>query len=352
MKKNNHYADLRSDTVTQPTKAMREAMVNAPVGDDVMGEDPSINELERYAAKLFGKQAAVFVPSGTMANQISVRAYAGPGDEILMVDKAHLFFYEAGSAAGISGVQLFPVPCDNGVFNVDDFKSSIRADDPHFPKTRLFWIENTHNKGGGKIVPIELMKALNDLSKQTKIPVHMDGARICNASVASEIPLVEWAAMVDSLSVCLSKGLGAPVGSIVLGNKSFIYHCRRARKALGGGMRQAGIIAAAGLYALKNHIKRLNEDHRRAKLLAHELTKIPGLSIHPDADTNIVMVNLEESMKFDGQRMMAELEKHHVRMFALGPRQLRAVTHLDVSDQDIIQTIEAFSSISKAGLKK
>ncbi|MBN1355298.1 low-specificity L-threonine aldolase [bacterium] len=337
--------DLRSDTVTQPTDAMRQVMAGAPVGDDVMNEDPTVIELERYTAELMGKDAAVFVPSGTMANQAAVRSYAGPGDEILAVDQCHLFFYEAGSAAGLSGVQIFPVPAVQGIFKIEDFRDRIRPEDLHFPVTRLFWVENTHNRGGGRIVPFELMKQLKKLSDRTGIPIHVDGARLPNASAATGIPLPRWTALCDSLSICLSKGLGAPVGSLIVGSETFIHKCRRARKAFGGGMRQAGIIAAGGLYALKNNLQRLRDDHRRASRLAEGLKSIPGLHIPPDVDTNIVMIDLDDDTHFDVPSFQDLLQKQGVLMFAVGPRRLRAVTHLGIDDQDIAATISIFKTL-------
>jgi threonine aldolase len=340
----NQFIDLRSDTVTQPTESMRRAMANAPVGDDVMDEDPSVQELEAYTAALFGKESAVFVPSGTMANQASIRAYAGPGDEVLAVDQCHLFFYEAGGAAGLSGVQIFSVPAERGVFRIEDFKERIRPDDPHFPITRLFWVENTHNRGGGTVVPLELMRSLKGLSDETGIPIHVDGARICNASVATGIPLAKWAELCDSLSVCLSKGLGAPVGSVIVGTRSFVHRCRRARKVFGGGMRQAGIIASGGLHALKQHFDRLREDHDRAARLGSYLRTLPDLSI-PPIDTNLVMIDMDESLDVDGTAMQAKLEGEGVKLYAVGPRRLRAVTHMGIEDPDIDKTCEIFKRI-------
>ncbi len=333
--------DLRSDTVTRPSDEMRNVMATAPVGDDVMQEDPTVNELEKYTAKLFGMEAGLFVASGTMANQVAVRAYCGHGDEILTVGDCHLFFYEAGSAAGLSGVQLFPVPTNNGLFDVADFARRIRSDDPHFPRTRLFWVENTHNRGGGRIVPFELMKALRTLALESGIPVHVDGARICNAAVATGIAPDVWAGQCNSISICLSKGLGAPVGSVICGSEKFIYRCRRARKALGGGMRQAGIIAAGGLFALKNNFQRLADDHRLAKLLAENLDKLDGISAQPP-DTNIVMIDLEPDSGLDAAQCVELLKSESVLMFDVGPMRLRAVTHLDVDESGIHKTIAAF----------
>ncbi|MBN1552562.1 low-specificity L-threonine aldolase [bacterium] len=338
--------DLRSDTVTQPTQAMRDYMCSAPVGDDVMGEDPSINELEQAAATLLGKEKAVFVPSGTMANQIAVRVYAGPGSEILAVDQSHLFFYEGGSAAGLSGTQIHPVPSINGIFDVGDFAVRIRnPEDEHLPLTKLMWIENTHNRGGGRIVPYKLVSSLYELGKQKHIPLHIDGARIANAAVATGIPLHDWGSVCDSLSLCLSKGLGAPVGSILAGSHEFIRKARRCRKALGGGMRQAGIIAAGGLYALNNNIQRLAEDHRLAKLLAEGLSSISGLSIQKPVETNIVMINLEKNAPFTAPQLQDILKDNGVLAFANNPYRLRAVVHMYISESDIHSAVSIFRKV-------
>lgn len=335
--------DLRSDTVTQPTPAMREAMANAPVGDDVMGEDPTVNALEAYAADLFGKEAALYVPSGTMANQAAIRAWCRNGDEALIVSDAHVFFYEAGSAAGLSGVQLHVVPGITGDFTVRDFEERIRPpDDPHFPMTRLFWIENTHNRGGGTIVPFEKIRQLYALGQQRKIPVHVDGARLANAAVATGISLKEWSAHCDSLSLCLSKGLGAPIGSILAGSREFIKRCRRARKAMGGGMRQAGIIAAAGLYALQNNIERLAVDHKRAQMLATALRDVPGYIVPERVDTNILMVDLDASVPMDAAELQVRLERLGVKLFAVKPRRVRAVFHLNLGEDAVANAAWAF----------
>jgi threonine aldolase len=337
--------DLRSDTVTLPSSEMRLAMANAPVGDDVMGEDPTVNKLEDYSAELLGKQAAVFVPSGTMANQIAVRVYGHPGDEILTVDETHVFFYEAGSAAGVSGVQLHVVPSQAGIFSVHDFRLRIRGDDPHFPRTKAFWIENTHNRGGGRIVPLRLLKELSTLSRETKIPIHMDGARLANAAVATGIPLKKWASLCNSLSLCFSKGLGAPIGSILAGTREFINEARRARKALGGGMRQAGIVAAGALYALKNNVERLSEDHRRAKDLLDGLREIKGLEFPLPVETNMVMIDLDPSAGMDASQAQHKLEDLGIELFAVRSHRLRAVIHLNINDEDVSRTVAAFKKL-------
>lgn len=337
--------DLRSDTVTVPSEAMRQAMATAPVGDDVMGEDPTVNELERYTAELTGKEAALYVPSGTMANQAAIRAWCRSGDEVLITSETHVFFYEGGGAAGINGVQLHPVPSSDGVFKVSDFESRIRPDDdPHFPLTRCFWIENTHNRGGGKIVPHALVKDLHRLGQSRNIPLHIDGARLANAAVATGIPLKEWGNVCDSLSLCLSKGLGAPVGSVLAGSQVFIERCRRARKAFGGGMRQAGIIAAAGLYALQNNMDRLSVDHTRVSELAMLLSQLPGLKIPDSVDTNILMVDLTDDVPFDAETLAARLETFSVKLYSVSSRRVRVVFHMDLDDSAVQSTAEAFKN--------
>ncbi len=339
------FVDLRSDTVTRPSDAMRHAMAMAPVGDDVMGEDPTVNELEAYTADLLGMEAALFVASGTQANQIAVRVYGGPGSEILAVDESHLFFYEAGSAAGLSGVQIYPVPVQNGIFDPVDFTLRTRPDDPHFPITRLFWVENTHNRGGGRIVPLDLMHRLKTLSDASGIPVHVDGARLANAAMATGILLKQWSETCHSLSLCLSKGLGAPVGSVLAGSKEFIEGARRARKAFGGGMRQAGIIAAGALFALKHNVERLVLDHERAARIAAAVQDIPGLSTSGPTDTNIVMIDIDPETGKTGGQVQNDLEEFGIKLYAVGPQRVRVVTHLDIDDTGIEKAIAAFRTL-------
>ena len=343
MTESNNFIDLRSDTVTCPSDEMRQVMAYAPVGDDVMGEDPTVVELESYSADLFGKEAALYVPSGTMANQIALRSWCRNGDEALSVDESHVFYYEAGAAAGLNGVQLNMVPSENGIFDVEDFRHRIRPDDdPHFPMTRLIWLENTHNRGGGKIVPLDLLEKVHSLGMEKNIPVHIDGARLANAAVATGIPLVRWGQVCDSLSLCLSKGLGAPVGSVMVGSTAFINRCRRARKALGGGMRQAGIIAAAGLYSLQNNIDRLSVDHTRASALAEVLRNTPGYSVPDTIDTNILMIDLDDSVPFDAETLAEKLDGLGVKLYAVKARRVRAVFHMNLDEDVVSRTAEAF----------
>ncbi len=342
------FIDLRSDTVTKPSSGMREAMFNAPVGDDVLGEDPTVNLLEDFAADLCGVEDALFVASGTMANQVAIRSWCRNGDEVLIAAETHVFFYEAGSAAGINGVQLHPVPGKDGDFKVEDFSDRIRkTDDPHFPMTRLFWVENTHNRGGGKIVAFEKLEALHEIALSRGIPVHIDGARLVNAAVASGIALNRWSRSCESFSLCLSKGLGAPVGSLVLGQTEFIQRCRRARKAFGGGMRQAGIIAAAGLYALQNNIERLAVDHQRARDLADHLRSVPGLIVPEKVDTNILMIDLKPEVPFDAHELQKRLELLEVKLFSVRERRVRAVFHLDLPDDVVSIVADRFKQVMK-----
>jgi threonine aldolase len=335
--------DLRSDTITQPTPQMRLVMAEAQTGDDVLGEDPTVNELEEYAASVCDTEAAIFVPSGTMANQIAIRCWCRNGDEALVPSESHVFFYEAAGAAGLSGVQLHSVPGDDGIVSVADYEIGIRdTDNDHFPATRLMWAENTHNRGGGKIVPYETMSELFRLGRERGIPVHIDGARLCNAAIATGIPLNKWSAVCDSFSLCLSKGLGAPVGSLLMGSMMFIKKARRARKALGGGMRQAGIIAAAGLYALKNNLKRLAVDHARAQSLASLLKNCPGLSVPDNVDTNILMIDISSDIPFNAVGLTYRLQSNGVKVLPVRERRIRAVFHKDIQDDAVDIAARAF----------
>ncbi len=296
--------DLRSDTVTRPSEAMRKAMYNAEVGDDVFKEDPTVNKLEQFAADLLGKEAALYVSSGVMGNQICLNVLTNPGDEVICERDAHIFNYESGSPAALSGVQLNPIDGKYGIITVEQVEPFIRPSSAYYmPKTKVIEIENTHNRAGGTIWPIENIISIKGLAKKYNLYFHLDGARIWNASVAAGIPVKEYASHFDSISCCLSKGLGAPVGSIIAGSKDFIKEAYRIRKAWGGGMRQAGIIAAAGLYALQNNIDRLKDDHEKAKFLAERINANPNLEIDLKAvQTNILLfhpknISVEEGIK-------------------------------------------------------
>jgi len=339
------FIDLRSDTVTKPSKRMREVMAKAEVGDDVFGEDPTVNRLQARAADLFGKDAALFVPSGTMANQLALRCWVEPGGEAIVDARSHMFNYEGGAAAGLSGIQLHPVPGRRGIFTAEQVKQAIRAKNVHFSPTRLVCVENTHNLAGGVVFPVEEIRRIRMLTADAGIPMHLDGARIFNAVTATGIPPQSYGELFDSLSFCLSKGLGAPIGSVLVGDEDFIERCRFYRKRFGGGMRQVGIIAAAGLYALEHNVRRLADDHRRARDLAEALSDIPGVIIDPSSvETNIVLFDLvDESFV---QPFVGSLRERGVLILPVGGRRLRAVTHLGISDRDLKRAVKAIQEVA------
>ncbi len=335
--------DLRSDTITVPTPAMRETMARAEVGDDVFGDDPTVNRLEERTAELLGKEAAVFVPSGTMGNQIAIRAHTEPGDEILVEANAHIYYYEAGAPAALSGVMCRCLPGDRGVFAAAALEAALRPPDQHFPRSRLVCLENTHNRGGGKVWPLEELRSVATTARRHELRLHLDGARLWNAAVASGIPEREYAAFFDSVNVCFSKGLGAPIGSAVVGTREFIARCRRFRKMLGGAMRQVGIIAAGALYALDHHRDRLAEDHANARRLAEGLAALPGAELRPgEVETNIVLFRVR---RLKAAELAAQLAPRGVRVLALGPDRIRAVTHLNVSAADIERALAAMAPL-------
>jgi len=325
--------DLRSDTVTQPTPAMREAMARAEVGDDVFGDDPTVKELEAETATLLGKEAALYTPSGTMANQLAIRGHTEPGDEILVEANAHLYYYESGAPAALSGVMCRCLNGQRGIFTGADLEAALRPADQHFPRTRLVCIENTHNRGGGKIWSVKELQEVADTARRHGLLLHLDGARLWNASVATGIPERDYAAHFDTVSVCFSKGLGAPVGSALAGPKSFIEHVRRFRKMFGGGMRQAGVIAAGALFALRHQRARLAEDHANAKALAVGLAAVRGLEAAPaEVETNMVRVRFRP---MPAQQFADRLLAQGVLVLAVGPDTIRTVTNLMVSSEDI-----------------
>jgi len=336
--------DLRSDTVTRPSEAMRKAMYNAEVGDDVFKEDPTVNKLEQFAADLLGKEAALYVSSGVMGNQICLNVLTNPGDEVICERDAHIFNYESGSPATLSGVQLNPIDGKYGIITVEQVEPFIRPSSAYYmPKTKVIEIENTHNRAGGTIWPIENIISMKGLAKKYNLYFHLDGARIWNASVAAGIPVKEYASHFDSISCCLSKGLGAPVGSIIAGSKDFIKEAYRIRKAWGGGMRQAGIIAAAGLYALQNNIDRLKDDHEKAKFLAERINANPNLEIDMKAvQTNILLfhpknISVEEGIKKSKDKGL---------LLSIGKVDLiRAVAHLDVSFNDVKKAADIIDEV-------
>lgn len=334
-------ADFRSDTVTRPTPAMLEAMVSAPLGDDVMGDDPTVRELEALAATLLGKEAALYLPSGTMANQAAIRSHAGPGDEVLLEQTCHVFLWEQGGAAQLSGVQLRPLPGERGRVSVEDLERGIRFDDPHCPVTRLVILENTHATSGGSVLPLDYLDEVRSFTQERGLALHVDGARIAHASAASGLPLSEYGRRTDSISCCLSKGLGAPVGSVLAGSVDFVRRARRARKVFGGGMRQAGVIAAAGLVALRDQRARLVEDHVRARALGEALAALPGLEV-VSPETNMVWVRCPGR----AESLAAALEKEGIRCLWMDAGTLRFVTHLDVDDEDVDRAVEAMAGVS------
>jgi threonine aldolase len=330
--------DLRSDTITQPTSIMREAMARAEVGDDVFGDDPTVLRLEARAAEILGKEAAMFTPSGTMANQLAIRAHTEPGDEILVDANAHIYYYESGAPAALSGVMCRCLPGVRGVFTAADMEAALRPPDQHFAPTKLVCVENTHTRGGGNIWAMESIQEVAAMARRHGLRLHLDGARLWNASVATGIPERDYAEHFDSVSVCFSKGLGAPVGSALAGPRDFIQRARRFRKMLGGGMRQAGIIAAGALFALEHHRARLAEDHANARALAEGLARLPGLELDPTTvRTNMVMFSVRT---IPAAALASELDQAGVRVLALGPDTIRAVTNLMVSEADIPVAVE------------
>jgi threonine aldolase len=337
----NRPVDLRSDTVTKPSPEMRRAIAEAEVGDDVLGDDPTVIALQERVAKLMGKEAAIFVPSGSMANQTAIRALTEPGDEIIAHQDSHIYHYEAGAFAGVSGCSVRLLPGAHGLFTAEQAAATIRPPDSHFAQSRLIVVENTHNRGGGTIWPMEPIRALRALADERSLKMHLDGARLWNACVATGHQPAEYAQYFDTVSTCFSKGLGAPVGSTVAGSAAVIRRVHRFRKMFGGGMRQAGILAAAAIYALDHNVERLAEDHRNAKHLAQALNALSGLSVDLEAvQTNILYIDVDPSLG-PAAAFAQRLEQAGVRMLATGPQRLRAVTHLDVSAEDIERALAA-----------
>lgn len=325
------FLDLRSDTVTRPTPGMRAAMHAAEVGDDVFHEDPTVNRLEERVAEILGKEAALFVPSGTMSNQIAVKVHTQPGDELICDVNCHIYNYEAGGPAILSAVMCHTLDGDCGILDVTQLEDTIRPDDEHQVRTRLVCLENTHNRGGGRVYPFERIQAIHAWTRQHGLMLHLDGARLWNAVVATGIAAKKWGALFDTVSVCFSKGLGAPVGSALAGPRELIARARRIRKLFGGGMRQAGVLAAAALYALDHHIERMAEDHRNAQTIARAIAETPGLRLAPpDVETNLVWFRVEREIG-TANDLAAALKECGVLVQVLGPQTLRACTHLDVS---------------------
>ena len=326
--------DLRSDTVTRPSPGMRKAMAEALVGDDVFGDDPTVNLLQERVAELLGKEAALYVTSGTMANEVAIRALTQPGEEIIAHKDSHIYLYEGGGPAALSGCSLRLLEGERGLFDATAVRNALRADDAHQPPSTLIVLENTHNRGGGTIWPLELMTGIRRVADEHGLKMHLDGARVMNASVASGLPAREFARPFDTVSICFSKGLGAPVGSAVAGSREHVKRAHRFRKMFGGGMRQAGIIAAGALYALDHNVGRLAEDHANAKRLALALAEMPGIAIDPAAvETNIVY--FEVASPNNAADVCRALREEQVWMLPVAARRVRAVTHLDVSAEEI-----------------
>ncbi len=328
--------DLRSDTVTRPTPGMREAMANCEVGDDVIDVDPTLDRLEKQVAELLGKERALFVPSGTMSNQIAIRLHCRPGDEFLCEGGCHIYNYEQAGYAQLSGVAVRTLHGDGGVLKLADFENTIHPDDEHFAPTRLVTLENTHNRGGGRTQPYANVEQICEWARNHGLATHLDGARLMNAVVASGVAAKEWAQHFDTVSVCFSKGLGAPVGSALAGTHESIQIARRHRKVFGGGMRQAGVIAAGALYALEHQVERLADDHAKATKLGEAISAAAGLELaNEKVDTNIVLFHVLESTGKTAVEVVEELKGHDIHVFDIGPHSIRAVTHLDVSAEQI-----------------
>ncbi len=323
---------------------MREKIASAEVGDDVFGDDPTVNRLEELVAEMLGKEAALYFPSGTQSNQTAIKIHTSPGDEVIAEAGAHLYNFEGGAPGILSGVQFRPVEGSYGAITREQVGAAYCAGDLHRPPTGLIALENTHNRAGGMIFPVDAMKRISDFALEKGVPVHLDGARLFNASVASGVDVKEYARLADTVSVCLSKGLGAPVGSCLSGSRELIRKARRIRKILGGGMRQAGILAAAGIYALENNVQRLADDHTNARRLAAGLAELRGLEVEPDrVDTNIVIIRItrENSTSSD---IVRKLRERDVLVVPFGVMTMRAVTHMDVFTADIDHAIEAFEA--------
>jgi threonine aldolase len=332
--------DLRSDTVTRPTPGMRAAMAAAEVGDDVFDDDPTVHRLQERVAAMLGKEAALFVPSGTMSNQICVRVHTQPQDEVLLEATCHIYLYEAGGPAVHSGVTCRTLEGDYGILDVTQFDGKVRPDNEHLVRTRLVCLENTHNRGGGRVFPLEKIQAISGWARDNGLAMHLDGARLWNAIVASGTSAAEWAAPFDTVSVCFSKGLGAPVGSALVGPRAFVAKARRIRKLFGGAMRQVGILAAGALYALDHHIERLAEDHKNARVIAQAVADTPGLRLDPpEVETNLVWVEVDPELG-TARDIMMTLKSRGILVHTAGPHTFRACTHLDVSAAQALRAAE------------
>ena len=342
----NKIIDLRSDTVTLPSDEMRQSIANADLGDDVFQEDPTINQLESKSSELFGKEAAIFVPSGTMGNLASILAHCDRGTEIILGHKSHTFLYEGGGISAFGGIHSRQLPNqDDGTLDVEEIKSAIRTENDHFPKTSAIGLENTHNMCFGMPLSVEYMNSVALIAKENGLKLHIDGARIFNAAVALNVAVKDLVENADSVTFCLSKGLAAPVGSVVCGGEKFIYQVRRNRKALGGGMRQAGILAAAGLLSLNLAESQLLEDHKNAKLLAEGIAQINGLTLdEKKVQTNIIYFGLN-SLKLTGSQLVSKMENRGIKFFETSPNIFRLVTHYGITKEDVETTLHILTEL-------
>jgi len=342
--------DLRSDTVTRPSAAMLEAMTRAQVGDDVFGEDPTVNELQAFAADMFGMEAALYCSSGTQTNQIAINVHTRPGDEVICSNLSHIYLYEGGGVAQNSGVSMRLLEGDRGRITAAQVLANINADDAHYPHSALVSLENTMNKGGGALYDLDELKAIREVCTAKGLQLHCDGARLFNAIVAQNIDPKVFGSIFDTISICLSKGLGAPVGSLLLGSKEFIYRAHRRRKSMGGGMRQAGFIAAAGLYALQHNITRLTDDHARAQTLGNAMQGLDWVKGIMPIDTNIVIAEMAPGIP--SSAVMVALAKEGIQCFTFGNDKIRLVAHLDINDEHITAFTERVQKITRTTLEE
>jgi threonine aldolase len=339
--------DLRSDTVTRPTPGMRRAIAEAEVGDDMTGDDPTVNRLEARMAELLSKEAAIFASSGTQSNQMGVRAHCFPGDELLIHETNHIGLYEAGAPAALSGVTVKPLRGEHGMLDLPDLAGKISPDDQHFCVSKLLCVENTTNRGGGIAWPLEQMARVAQWAHQHNLKVHLDGARLFNAATVKGYSVTEFARHADTISICFSKGLGCPMGSILAGDKPTIAKARRIRKLFGGALRQAGMMAAAAIYALDHHVERLREDHDNARIFAEAIAEIPGIKMPLDSlQTNLVFFEVAPEYG-PAANLTAGLLEHKVRMLPVGPQRVRACTHLDVDKTDVLQAADAIRTVMR-----
>jgi threonine aldolase len=337
--------DLRSDTVTKPSIEMLHEIVNAAVGDDVFGEDPTVNDLQRTVADMFGKEAGLFVPSGVMGNQLAIKVHTEPGDEVLVERDSHIFHYETTAPSLLSGIQLYTLSGRNGVVDTDEFLNALRPPAYYMPRSRLLCLENTHNRYGGSVYPLDDLREITGLARENGLRVHLDGARIWNASVSSGVPFTDYGMIADTISVCFSKGLGAPVGSMLLGNTAEIEKARRFRKIFGGGMRQAGILAAACNYAIKNNIQRLYIDHANAEKFRSILSDIDGLILFPEGETtNMCIIDVTQRLSGSIDEILSDLQQKGILLTSTGRGRIRAVTHLDITTEEVVRAAEILRS--------